>query len=254
MKSNSKQPSNNSNLAEERKVLAILKNKYPTKSRRKQLGIKGYLTWMEKVFMVGLVVTTLWLSLSYWFSKHFRTKQARLQFIEIWVLGRLLTLLLILFFHVKIYTCHVFIQVIFKIFVIWIIASSLLCPLRILFVDRYTKKPWKPHSFNRSLILLLVNYLEIVTGFAYMYVHYGLVGHSSCSNPITNTLEALYFSMVTITTLGYGDIHPFSSWGYVCSIIEPLMGIILLVVVIGLFFVEHSRQQTYNSETISKSE
>jgi hypothetical protein len=105
-------------------------------------------------------------------------------------------------------------------------------PLCIIFIDRY-KLWWKPQSYNRLLILLFVNYLQIVAGFAYLYLHTAKVVRSGCSNAITSAGDALYFSVVTITTLGFGDMTPFSSWAKFLVTAEVLTGLVFLVLVVA---------------------
>jgi uncharacterized protein YjbI with pentapeptide repeats len=45
--------------------------------------------------------------------------------------------------------------------------------------------------------------------------------------------RALYFSVVTVTTLGFGDIHPANGWGVLCVVLEVLIGYFLLGVVVA---------------------
>jgi len=93
--------------------------------------------------------------------------------------------------------------------------------LCIIFVDRYGKS-WGLRSLNRSLMLLLINYCELIVGFALLYLVSAAVGFSE-SSPISTHLEAMYFSIVTITTLGYGDIKPINSLGRWLCLLEVLV-------------------------------
>ena len=54
-------------------------------------------------------------------------------------------------------------------------------------------------------------------------------------------IQSIYFSVITITTLGYGDISPITESARVLTAIEALSGIVL----IGLFLnaVAHSRAE-----------
>jgi voltage-gated potassium channel Kch len=56
----------------------------------------------------------------------------------------------------------------------------------------------------------------------------------------------LYFSLVTITTLGYGDITPIGSQAVALSVLEAITGQIYLVVVVawfvGLYVSKKSKQ------------
>ena len=60
----------------------------------------------------------------------------------------------------------------------------------------------------------------------------------SCHLSIQTPGEALRVSLLTITTLGNEYIEPIKRGGRILASIEPVMGIILLVLVIGILFVE----------------
>lgn len=106
--------------------------------------------------------------------------------------------------------------------------------LCILFVDRY-ESDWGLRSINRSLILLLLNYGELIIGFAIMFLASKSIGMGTPVRVVTSPGEALYFSVVTITTLGYGDIIPVSPKGQALALIEPLCGFILVALVLAVF-------------------
>lgn len=105
--------------------------------------------------------------------------------------------------------------------------------LCILFVDQY-KKDLGLRSLNRLLILLLINYLEIIIGFATLYLVTDSVGYKNGAS-LSSQLDALYFSVITVTTLGYGDIVPIIEAGKWLCLTETFMGLILIVLVIGSF-------------------
>jgi hypothetical protein len=52
----------------------------------------------------------------------------------------------------------------------------------------------------------------------------------------TSSIEAIYYSFVTITTLGYGDITPVRAWSKAASIAEVLFGTSWLVVYFAFLF------------------
>ncbi len=58
----------------------------------------------------------------------------------------------------------------------------------------------------------------------------------------------LYFSFITLTTLGYGDVVPKSEWAMVLSTLEALTGQIFLVVfisrLVGFHIAQHLRKTT----------
>jgi len=68
-------------------------------------------------------------------------------------------------------------------------------------------------------------YLVAIPLYAVAYWQFSLVGE------ISDFLDALYFSAITITTLGYGDVLPLNTVGKVVSASESLLGVVL----IGLF-------------------
>lgn len=62
---------------------------------------------------------------------------------------------------------------------------------------------WRePYSYARSLILALLNFLEAILGFAIIYLRFDAVTGAN------NAVDAVYFSAVTATTVGYGDLAP----------------------------------------------
>jgi len=113
--------------------------------------------------------------------------------------------------------------------------------LGIIFIDRL--KNGDIRSLNRSFLLLGINYFEIIVGFAIMYLATRSIGYSNCSNIITTPIDALYFSAVTITTLGCCDMKPIPPWGMGLAALEPILGLIIIVLVIGAFFTFYARKQ-----------
>ncbi|WP_321405021.1 potassium channel family protein [Maridesulfovibrio sp.] len=106
----------------------------------------------------------------------------------------------------------------------------------------------KPYAYSRSFLLpyeriqlALKSYLELIFNFALLYLMLPVrfwVSASPCPCEMVKNLanapkllsDFLYFSGVTITTLGYGDISPTHWWPQFLSVYEVLCGIILLVV------------------------
>lgn len=48
-------------------------------------------------------------------------------------------------------------------------------------------------------------------------------------------ISSLYFSIITMSTLGYGDITPLEPFGQILSIAQTLIGIIMALLVIARF-------------------
>lgn len=51
---------------------------------------------------------------------------------------------------------------------------------------------------------------------------------SSGTAPLNKTVDVLYFSFVTLTTLGYGDIVPVSAWAKTLAYLEAICGVLFL--------------------------
>ncbi|MHC4528776.1 MAG: potassium channel family protein [Planctomycetota bacterium] len=210
-------------------IRRIWRGQYPPLARWGVLN-KGPPTWIERVWMIALLLRTRTLSLGYWLRRLFITDSWDTQFIELYVALRDIALFAALWVHWG--------APIIAVLISYLIMGSFFHPLRIVFVDRYARgdrfyEGWRPYSFNRSFLFLAVHYIEIIIGFAYMYLHFGLVRQSDSTNPITTVWEALYFSLVTITTLGYGDMYPVGL-GRFCVFVQTIMGIVMLVLVLGL--------------------
>ena len=70
--------------------------------------------------------------------------------------------------------------------------------------------------------------------------------YSLGENPIANVtteryLEHFYFSIETLATVGYGDMHPQTDYGHFIATIEIFTGMCFLAVLTGLVFARFSR-------------
>lgn len=206
-------------LKEYQLIVNIWSGEFPKSHNKISLSI------LERIFMTVLIFTR---SLSLVNIKGFFSEyKVRSEISEFYVLAWFIALLWLLWHPLKSTT---FLLVI----VTYRIVDGLNYRLSIVFVDRY-KREWGLRSLNRSLILLLFNFFEIIIEFAILYLATNSIAYSSSKKIITTPLEALYFSTITITTLGYGDMTPISSLGQKLALLEPLLGLILIILVIGVF-------------------
>jgi inward rectifier potassium channel len=70
--------------------------------------------------------------------------------------------------------------------------------------------------------------------------------YSLGDNPIANAgnrnaLELFYFSIETLATVGYGDMHPQTNYGHAVATVEIFTGMCFLAVLTGLVFARFSR-------------
>jgi inward rectifier potassium channel len=78
--------------------------------------------------------------------------------------------------------------------------------------------------------------LNAVFGFLYS------LGHDPIANAAENgPLGYFYFSIETLATVGYGDMHPQSNYGHLIATIEIFTGMSFLAVMTGLIFARFSR-------------
>ena len=87
-------------------------------------------------------------------------------------------------------------------------------------------------SRNRSLSLFLINYFEIIIVFAIMYLATRSIRYTDSGNIIITTLEAFYFSAVTITTLGCSNMVAKSSLGMGLVVLESILGLTIIALVL----------------------
>jgi hypothetical protein len=96
--------------------------------------------------------------------------------------------------------------------------------------NRWDVFPYLP-TRTTALILLpvLLGALNAAFGGLYLSTFGGVVDGQSPAQPLVGHLDALYFSFVTITTLGYGDFHPISAVAKWIVMGELVSGILMLV-------------------------
>ncbi|HEC91959.1 MAG TPA: hypothetical protein ENI51_03035, partial [Candidatus Atribacteria bacterium] len=85
----------------------------------------------------------------------------------------------------------------------------------------------KPGTVIRNSILA-------VFGFAFAYLFSNSINLSG-NSVVRKFLQSLYFSTITFTTLGYGDIHPINDTGRILAMSEAIMGAIFIALFIFVF-------------------
>lgn len=114
--------------------------------------------------------------------------------------------------------------VIFMIYVL--LETALYIPTLIFASDLFSR----PRSYKRSMLLLFLNYLEIIFSFGVLY---------SCGNylnkPFNNWFDAIYFSTITSSSIGYGDFYPATSTGKILVSIQALLFLFFVVLFLNFF-------------------
>ena len=90
-----------------------------------------------------------------------------------------------------------------------------------------------------------MNYLEVLFWFAVFYRFFDQGFDTTESNiHLNNITGSLYFSIITMTTLGYGDIMPSTNFGAFLCGFQTLLGVFWLVVVVAYFLTVMPHIQT----------
>jgi inward rectifier potassium channel len=92
---------------------------------------------------------------------------------------------------------------------------------------------WPVFFGSAALVFIALN-----AAFAFLY--------SLGKNPIANVageglLDLFYFSIETLATVGYGDMHPQTDYGHLIATVEIFTGMCFLAVMTGLIFARFSR-------------
>ena len=98
----------------------------------------------------------------------------------------------------------------------------------------------RPRSYRRNILMLFFNYMEISLCFAVIYGGLNLLGSHSY-----NVIDYIYFSIVTSTTIGYGDLHPATDLGKIMVCIQAVMVVAFIVLFLNFF---GSKVETLHNE------
>lgn len=85
-------------------------------------------------------------------------------------------------------------------------------------------------THKRSLLLLFLNFFEVIGSFGVIYA-----AGDFLNKPVSNWVDALYFSFVTGATVGYGDLHPMTSHGKQLVMLQILSTLAFLILFFNFF-------------------
>jgi len=88
----------------------------------------------------------------------------------------------------------------------------------------------RPRSYRRSMLLLFLNYVEIILGFAVIYSTGGLL-----NTHFEHWFDPVYFSFMTASTIGYGDMHPVTTLGKAVVSGQSILFIMYLYLFLNFF-------------------
>jgi hypothetical protein len=85
-------------------------------------------------------------------------------------------------------------------------------------------------THNRSLILLFFNFTEVIASFGVIYAAGNYLNH-----PVSNLTDALYFSLITGGTIGYGDFYPINPTGKLVIMLQIISTLSFLILFFNFF-------------------
>jgi len=106
-----------------------------------------------------------------------------------------------------------------------------------------------PFDFVRAQLLCFVN-VVVFFGFSFFYLSQAVTGQFNSDNiPI---FDFIYYSFVTVTTLGYGDIYPEGWYGKLLAIVELLFGLWFVITVLPVAVADQAERLRIYKEKYPK--
>ena len=136
----------------------------------------------------------------------------------------------------------------------WVFAFEIwdICSYRVyFFLVKSQVEPWRA-NLRRTLLIAFMNCIEIILGFSIIYFQYGDIAQNNCQHKLSTSVDALYFSVVTIMTVGYGDFAPCSEIGRVLVIGEISTSFVFVIVTAPLLLSAFSADLRGSSQSKQK--
>ncbi len=111
--------------------------------------------------------------------------------------------------------------------VLWLMAETILYIPALIFASDTIASP---SSYRRSVLLLFLNYFEIILAFAVIYSHGNYM-----NVPFVQWYDPIYFSVTTVATIGFGDWYPVTGTGKFLVCIQSLIFLVFVVLFINFF-------------------
>lgn len=119
-----------------------------------------------------------------------------------------------------------------------LLITSHIMLLKYVFTDFFKRKR---QIVPNDITIIITTYITLAISFGLVYTIISFFSDDIAFNNIPKTLEEfefyfrhIYFSFITITTIGYGDIYPLTTIGQFLVMIEVITGMILTNIILGL--------------------
>jgi hypothetical protein len=151
----------------------------------------------------------------------------------------IVTMVLLLLSYTSVY-CAKSIAVLYVIWAVGVLGAAFpayrLAEIASFLVQLHGGDDYSTTARMRAVLRTLWHYFECVVAFGTLYLIAYFFGDcfsaQSTSRFVATWLTPLYFSFVTITTLGYGDFSPQSLLGQLLVMLEVVLGIALFLIVL----------------------
>lgn len=92
------------------------------------------------------------------------------------------------------------------------------------------------YGYGEQLSKIIISSISIILIFAFLFMIYGVSDMSTGSFTISkNFLDCIYFSVITFTTLGYGDFRPLGGWSRILAGTEAFIGAFMIALFVYTF-------------------
>lgn len=96
-------------------------------------------------------------------------------------------------------------------------------------------------TWPRFLLFVLLTFLVVNIAFAGVYLAIGLDNLKGTEPQMSAFANAFFFSVHTLTTVGYGNIYPQGGWANTVSAVEAATGLMIFALFTGLLYGRFSR-------------
>jgi hypothetical protein len=110
---------------------------------------------------------------------------------------------------------------------VWLLVETILYVPTLIFASDIIARP---SSYRRSMLLLLFNYFEIAFSFGVLYSQGNYL-----NQPFQNWYDAIYFSFVTLGSIGYGDYYPVTGLGKFLVALQSVIFLAFVVLFLNFF-------------------
>lgn len=96
-------------------------------------------------------------------------------------------------------------------------------------------------TWPRFLVGALVVFIVVNVAFAFTYIGVGMQNLKGTESTLSDFQNAFFFSVHTLTTVGYGNIYPVGGWANLVSAVEAATGLMIFALITGLLYGRFSR-------------